>query len=147
VVELLATGFGSGRLPGWPGMWGSVVGLGIGWLGHSLPPPAQWALMGMSLPVCAWICTQAEQQVGRHDPPSVVLDEVWGMAAVLLLTPGSWTPARLVLAFAAFRLCDTLKPPPLKRLARLPAGWGIMMDDLGAAVYTSGTLLLLAVLR
>jgi phosphatidylglycerophosphatase A len=43
-----------------------------------------------------------------------------------------------------FRAFDILKPVPLPSLARLPAGLGIMADDLGAAVYT---ILLLWLLR
>ena len=43
-------------------------------------------------------------------------------------------------AFALFRAFDTLKPPPLRLLARLPGGWGIMADDLGASVYTTAVL-------
>lgn len=136
VAGLLATGFGVGRLPWGPGTWGSAVGAALGLLGDRLlPTPVAWALVGVGLPVCAWICTEAERRLGQHDPPSVVLDELWAMAAILLLVPGPWTPLRLALAFVAFRVCDTLKPPPLKRLARLPAGWGIMMDDVGAALY------------
>ncbi|MBE3070340.1 MAG: phosphatidylglycerophosphatase A, partial [Planctomycetes bacterium] len=52
------------------------------------------------------------------------------------------------LAFVWFRLFDILKPPPIRQLERLPAGWGIMADDvaagLAALVATVATQLLLA---
>ena len=86
---------------------------------------------------CALICTQAERHLAQHDPPSVILDEVWGMAALPVALPSIASSALLLLAsFLLFRLFDIVKPPPLKRLARCPAGWGIMADDLGAAAYT-----------
>jgi phosphatidylglycerophosphatase A len=36
-----------------------------------------------------------------------------------------------------FRFFDIVKPPPLRLLECLPHGWGVMLDDLGAAVYTT----------
>ena len=41
----------------------------------------------------------------------------------------------LVVAFLAFRVFDVLKPWPARRLEYLPRGWGIMLDDLVAALY------------
>ena len=38
-------------------------------------------------------------------------------------------------AFFAFRICDIVKPPPANGLQKLPAGWGILVDDLVAGVY------------
>jgi phosphatidylglycerophosphatase A len=90
---------------------------------------------------CARLCGAAEQELAQHDPPAVVLDEVWGMAAVVIALPQlrvSWW--WLVASLLLFRFFDIVKPPPLKRLAQLPGGWGIMADDLGAAAYTALTL-------
>jgi phosphatidylglycerophosphatase A len=82
------------------------------------------------------ICSAAERQIGQHDPPAIILDEVWGMAAIVMVLP--WVAVSWMwplTAFLGFRLFDIVKPPPLKLLARLPAGWGIMADDFGAAAY------------
>jgi len=43
----------------------------------------------------------------------------------------------IAIAFAAFRVFDIIKPPPVRELEKLPAGWGILMDDLAAAVYAN----------
>jgi phosphatidylglycerophosphatase A len=40
-------------------------------------------------------------------------------------------------AFISFRIFDIWKPFPLKKLEELPDGWGILLDDLGAAVYAN----------
>ncbi|MBI2104213.1 MAG: phosphatidylglycerophosphatase A [Candidatus Omnitrophica bacterium] len=134
----MATVGGLGRVPWAPGTWGSVVGLALGWLAaHTISPALGWTLLVLTFAGCAHIGTRAERQLAQHDPPAVILDEVWGMAAVVIALP--WTAASwgwLLGALALFRVFDIVKPPPLKRLARLPAGWGIMADDAGASAYT-----------
>jgi len=82
---------------------------------------------------------------GEEDPDEVVLDEVAGQSICFLTLP-LWSTVvstpKGVLAVAAagyflFRLFDTLKPWPCKRLERLPAGWGILADDLVAGLYAA----------
>lgn len=78
------------------------------------------------------VCTEAEKALGRHDDPRIVLDEVVGYWWAAAFLPRSW-PCALA-AFAAFRVFDSLKPPPARQLERLPGGWGVVADDLGAAL-------------
>jgi len=65
----------------------------------------------------------------------VVVDEVAGMWTTLLWVP--FTPVWAALAFVAFRVMDVLKPYPARQLEALRGGWGIMADDLMAAVYAN----------
>jgi phosphatidylglycerophosphatase A len=58
-----------------------------------------------------------------------------GMVVTLALIPVTW-PGALV-GFLLFRLFDIVKPFPVRRLEQLPAGVGIMADDLGAAIYAN----------
>ena len=46
--------------------------------------------------------------------------------------------------FLFFRLFDIVKPWPARQLENMPAGWGIMLDDVAAGVYA---LLLVQALR
>lgn len=122
-----------------PGTWGTVVGLGAGWLAvQTVTAPAAAVIVVGGFVASAVICTAAEESLEQHDAPSIILDEAWAMAAIVLAAP--WTaaadPGWLIAAFVLFRGFDIVKPPPLKRLARFPRGWGIMADDAGAAVYT-----------
>jgi phosphatidylglycerophosphatase A len=77
---------------------------------------------------------------GRKDPGGCVLDEAAGICLTALFVPiypgwrAVWT---LAAVFAAFRVFDIVKPPPANQLERLPQGWGILMDDLAAAVYAN----------
>ncbi len=144
-ASVLATVGGLGRVPWAPGSWGSAVGVLAGLLAvRTVSPILLMPLLAVSFTVCALICSHAERYLERHDPPIVILDEVWGMATIIMVRPSlavSWT--WLLAAFLFFRVFDIVKPPPLRQLAALPAGWGIMADDAGAAAYAWGLLVLL----
>lgn len=134
----MATGGGIGYLPWAPGTWGSGVGLLLGLLVvRVVQPPLSVVGLLFLCPLCATVCTRAERALGRHDAPPIVLDEIVGMAAILLALPSvAASPVLLLTGFAVFRAFDIVKPPPLRWLATLPAGWGILADDLGASAYT-----------
>ncbi len=133
----IATVGGLGRVPWAPGTWGSAVGFLLGMMMVRIfRAPAHTILLLGSFVASTLICTHAEQELNRHDPPSIILDEVWAMWAIVAMLP--WTALAVskgLLAFVLFRLFDIAKPAPLQHLARLPSGLGIMADDLGAAVY------------
>ena len=70
------------------------------------------------------------------DPSKVVIDEVAGqLAALMLLSPVDWWS--LLVAFLLFRLFDIVKPLGIRRLEAIPNGWGIMLDDLAAGVLAA----------
>lgn len=77
---------------------------------------------------------------GRKDPGPCVLDEAAGICLTAIFLPiyPGWRQAWVLAAvFAAFRVFDILKPSPAKQLEKFPAGWGILLDDLMAAVYAN----------
>jgi phosphatidylglycerophosphatase A len=85
----------------------------------------------------------AESYWKRKDPRHFVLDEFASFFLTVLIFE---TPNPFVTAFWAFfatRVLDILKPPPIKRLEQLPDGWGMLLDDLAAAIY-AGLLLKLS---
>ncbi len=66
------------------------------------------------------------------------------MAAVIASGDGTlWNLALAGGAFAAFRFFDILKPPPINRIQRAPAGWGILLDDLLAGAAAMGVIQLM----
>ena len=138
LASAIATVGGLGRLPAAPGTLGSVVGALLGWW-TALQP--SWLLRlgcvaaGVVIGVLA--SGAAARDRDAHDPADVVIDEVVGMWAVFAVMPQLiHTGWFALLAFGLFRAFDIFKPPPLKLLERLPGGWGILLDDLGAAAYT-----------
>lgn len=152
LARTIATAGGIGYLPKAPGTAGSLVGLLLGWI---WPWPGLFSLVNAVAIAAAIIVgviasSVAERDLRQHDPPCIVIDEVVGMWIVMLLRPFAahlpmsphLSPREILyhvvvplMAFALFRWFDITKPPPLKRLARFPQGWGIMADDLGASVY------------
>jgi len=85
--------------------------------------------------------TIAARESGRHDPGFVVIDEVAGQWIALLFSPADWRHG--IIALILFRLFDITKPFPIRRLERLPAGWGIVFDDVAAGLYALGVASLL----
>lgn len=146
VVRAIATVGGIGYLPKAPGTAGSFVGVVLGLLttpSFKDPQPYPTMLL-LGLVACFFlgmaVSGQLERALGIHDPAIVVIDELWGMWAILVASPMVRVLPLTVIAFVLFRAFDIVKPPPLKRLGRLPGGWGIMLDDLGAAAYALGVL-------
>jgi len=75
-----------------------------------------------------------EKKWGK-DPSRIVVDEVVGMSFSLIFLPKTYLIWGT--AFLIFRFFDIVKPYPLKKFEKLKGGWGIMIDDLGAGIYTS----------
>jgi phosphatidylglycerophosphatase A len=67
------------------------------------------------------------------DSSKVVIDEVAGMAITLLFVPHQ--VIYLLASLIAFRFFDITKPLGIRKLEKLPKGWGVMADDLLAGIY------------
>jgi phosphatidylglycerophosphatase A len=139
---LVCTVCGVGYSPIAPGTAGSLAGLvfyaAFRWAG--LSPVAEAIAVAIIVVAGAWSGTLAEQHFGIPDPGAGVIDEVAGMLVTLYLLPVSWTIA--IVGFLVFRVLDVLKPFPARQLESLHGGWGMMADDLMAAIY--GNLILRA---
>jgi phosphatidylglycerophosphatase A len=153
-ILLLATGLGFGYARIMPGTVGALWGLPLAWAITRVPAPGglpNWAvhiaIILLLLAVGVPLCTAAATQLGgKKDPSAVVYDEIATMPIVFLFVPVAILEAHPWLWAAGFlfhRLFDILKPPPCRQLERLPAGLGIMADDVAAAVYAGATLHLL----
>ncbi len=135
-VHLLSLGFGTGLAPRAPGTVGTLAALPLYWLLHSLPA-WQYALVGAALfGLGVYLCGATARVLGVHDHPGIVWDEVVGYLLTLVAVPYDWR--WLVLGFVLFRLFDIWKPWPIRSLDRgVRGGFGIMFDDLVAALYAS----------
>ena len=146
--RLLTSCFGLGWLPIAPGSWGSlpsaiIFGL-VYYLGGSgvLAALLMVALIAAGSVVCVKFSHVAVAATGNEDPNEVVADEIAGQALTFLAMPlmmadvsGGQIVSIVALGYFLFRLFDTVKPWPSYRLEELPAGWGILADDLMAGVY------------
>jgi len=133
---LLATWFGCGYSPFAPGTAGSLASIAIavllcGWDSETSGFRCYLFCFSIrqSLPPELW-----PSNPGRKDPQVVVVDEVVGQWLTLAGARHlNWMT--FATAFALFRLFDIWKPPPIRRIERIPGGAGIVLDDMMAGVY------------
>lgn len=137
----LATGFYVGLMPYAPGTLGTLLGVPLAWALQLLPNAARIAVTLLIIVAGVPICGRAAERLGKKDPGPVVFDEIAAYLGIFLFVPFHAVSA--LLAFATFRMFDITKPWPANRLEMLPGGWGIMADDLAAALYAAGCVALL----
>jgi phosphatidylglycerophosphatase A len=110
-----------------------------------------WLVVVASLPMlylAVAFCGEAEFRLGQRDPCGVILDEFVVMPLCFIgwweYLPSEWVlhwPWAIFLSgFALFRLFDIAKPLGIARLQNLPGGWGVVLDDVAAALATCATL-------
>ena len=147
---IVATFFGAGLGKPGPGTWGSVAAVLL-WAAFAmgLHPSPQVIFLALIAAITIAIAlgvpgaTIAARESASHDPGFVVIDEVAGQWIALLGSPADWKHA--LIALVLFRIFDITKPFPVRQLERLPEGWGIVCDDLGAGLYALGVATLLRI--
>lgn len=144
LTRIIATGFYTGYIPGAPGTAASALSAALIWTMAPDHPLVYFGVIIGAIPLAVWASGRAEHEFG-HDGRQIVIDEIVGMLVTMALLPR--TPLSLGLGFLAFRITDIAKPFPVNRLQNLPGGYGIVADDLMAAVYAhllvEGALILL----
>ncbi|TNE92812.1 phosphatidylglycerophosphatase A family protein [Porticoccus sp.] len=133
-VHFLAFGFGSGLAPKGPGTAGTVVALVLWPLLAALP---LYTYIGVVVAVSLlgfYLCGKTARDMGVHDHPGIVWDEIAGYWLTMTALPASWSWA--LAGFVLFRLFDIWKPWPISWLDRqVHGGVGIMVDDLLAGLF------------
>ena len=81
---------------------------------------------------------EAEKVFKKKDSRLIVIDEMAGFLVTLFLIP--WNAKSIAAGFFLFRLIDIVKPFPIRRLERLPGGWGVVTDDVLAGIYANAIL-------
>ena len=81
-----------------------------------------------------YICTECEKKLG-HDASSIVIDEFCGYLFAVLFLPKTIMVA--LYALILFRIFDIMKPLFINKAQKLPAGWGIMLDDVLAGICSN----------
>lgn len=153
--RMLTSCFGLGRLPLCPGTWGSLppaiifaamchFGASAGVISITMA-----ALVVAGSVICVIFGPAIIAATGKTDPREVVADELAGQALTFLAVPFFITAEistrqiliTTVLGFLLFRIFDIAKPWPIRKLEKLPSGWGVLADDLLAAVLAAIVLL------
>ena len=90
-----------------------------------------------------WSAEKVEAQWGK-DSSKVVIDEVAGMCLTLLFIPVRWQ--YVLIGLVLFRFFDIAKPLYIRRMEKLNGGWGVMLDDVLAGVYSNIVLQLIVLM-
>lgn len=139
----LALGFGTGLSKKAPGTIGTLVALPFFFFLQLLPEYLIYLFIVTLFFVGVYVSDKTCQALGVSDPSSIVIDEIVGFLLLLILiaypligTKILITDYNFVLAFILFRIFDIWKPFPINFLEQnYKGGFGIMIDDVGAAIY------------
>ena len=134
-----------GRLKA-PGTWGSAAGL-LWWalvvrFAHAKGWHHEFFFDALVVLTAILLCGVAAAFIGKKDPSEIILDEFAAMPLVFLFNPYVYRNDKIslvfiLLGFLLFRLFDITKPFGIKALERLPGGFGIVLDDVMAAIYAN----------
>ena len=91
-----------------------------------------------------WSAGKVESEWGK-DSSKVVIDEVAGMCITLLAVPVRWQ--YVLIGLALFRAFDIIKPLYIRRMEKLNGGWGVMLDDVLAGIYSNLVLQLIVLMK
>jgi phosphatidylglycerophosphatase A len=140
-VLFLAFGFGSGLAKKAPGTFGTLAAVPLYWL-FAQTDSLIYGLLTLIVTVAGVpICKIAAEKLEEHDFGGIVWDEIAGYLITMWLAPFTWQA--MIAGFILFRIFDILKPWPIKWIdQQVHGGLGIMLDDVLAAVFAGGVLLL-----
>ena len=160
----LAFGLGSGLAPFAPGTVGTLWAWAAFLLGEYFLSTEAWLwIISLGVLLGCWICGQVSEELGKKDFGGIVWDEIvaFWLVLIFIMPTNLWMQ---ILAFALFRFFDAVKPGPIGMIDRhfkhleggndsarssssliLWRGFGIIADDLAAALFTLLTIALLQI--
>jgi phosphatidylglycerophosphatase A len=100
-------------------------------------PQLQLLTLALTCGAALVVIKRASTSFAGHDPREIVVDEVAGAGCMVTfygIAPDAWS---LALGFVLFRIFDIYKPLGIKRLEQLATPWGILADDLAAALLSN----------
>ncbi|OQX85116.1 MAG: hypothetical protein B6D63_02975 [Candidatus Latescibacteria bacterium 4484_7] len=140
IVVLIGSFFYTGFFPVAPATFASFLWL----LAYLFIPHFSWLVtpysLVVTLPLAVFTANEMEKYYG-HDAHEIVIDEVVGMQITLLLVRPDITTA--LIGFVLFRVFDIAKPFPVGLSQKLRGGYGVVIDDFLAGVYSRVVLFLI----
>ena len=141
-VKFFATCFGLGYSPIFPGAVGVAFGAVIAYLIHPLPLFNKILITLILIVLAIPLSTKAEKLFQKKDCKKIIIDEVVGvLIATIWFT--NLPIILFVLIFLIFGIFDAIKIYPTNISENLYGGWGIVIDDMIAGIYTALTIFLI----
>lgn len=130
-----------GYLPA-PGTMGTIATLPLAYVLSFLPFAYQLiALAALSCAAYFVICRALPNFAGATDPSQIIIDEVIG--TLVTFVGFRYHPLVWICGFLLFRLFDIFKPCGIRKLEKIPGGFGILIDDVVAGLWAHSILRLL----
>lgn len=144
LIKITTSFFYLGHSPLMPGTLGSLAGLLIYFVVKDKLPIYAFSLVFLFV-LGIMFSTEAERVYKRKDAQMIVIDEACGMMLSLFLVPYNlWI---MILGFVLFRIFDIVKPPPAKAIEKFSGAFGVMFDDIIAAIYTNFILQIVTLIK
>ena len=132
-LHWVAFGAGAGLVPRAPGTAGTAVAVPIYAAVAAEPMAIYLLVVALVVALGVWACGRTARDLGVHDHPGIVLDEIAGFLVTMTALPFDWP--WMVAGFVVFRVLDIVKPWPVSLAdRRIGGGLGIMLDDVIAGV-------------
>jgi phosphatidylglycerophosphatase A len=143
---LIASVCGIGYLPGAPGTYAAGISAIIWFLiaDNKTLPVFQFGIVLLLIVTGIYFSGKMSTEKEK-DPSYIVIDEVAGMWVTLLLIPPSFIT--YLIGFIAFRFFDIAKPLGIRKMEKGRNGWGVMLDDILAGIYSNVLLRILIALK
>jgi|TARA_B100001079_G_C16324985_1_gene476379 phosphatidylglycerophosphatase A len=124
-----------GRVPLAPGTVGSFAAF-CAWyiISPKIKTPYFIFLTLIIFFIGVYVSKLIEKELAVHDPGEIVIDEWVGQWIALWFIELSlfWG----LITFCVFRIFDIWKPWPVNKMDLISNGWGVMLDDVAASIYT-----------
>ena len=147
--RMLTSCFGLGFMPIASGTWGSlppaIIFAGMcllcsGWGLIAANAVLMVILAVLGSIVCVKFTPDIVKIAGKKDPGEIVADEFAGQSVTFIGAYAAGYKEIAIVAvagFLLFRLFDIFKPWPIRKLEKLPDGWGVLADDLLAGLFAA----------
>jgi len=134
LIKIIATCGGLGYIPFAQGTLASLLGLGVYGLFHN--NSFLYLTITCAIVIIGFLVSgPAERFFGIKDSKIIVIDDLSGI--LIAFTFLHTTVHMIFVGFIIYRIIDISKLYPINKLEKLPSGWGIMLDDIAAGLYTS----------
>jgi phosphatidylglycerophosphatase A len=142
-LHFIAFGFGIGTVPFAPGTFGTLIAIPFYLVMQNLAP---LIYLGLTIAIIIFsiiICSKSTRDIGIEDHQGMCLDEIVGFIVTMFLAPHGWQ--WIAIGFILFRIFDIWKPWPIHYVdAHIHGGFGMILDDVLAGIYSCLLLQILA---
>lgn len=135
VWMVIGTVFGIGKLPLIPGTYCSIFATIVSYFLNKQLSVFYLVILYFTIFMIGTLASYIiQKRTGLEDPRFIVIDEYVGQSVALILAEDRIL--LYIIGFFLFRFFDVFKLFPIDRAEKIKYGFGVMMDDLIAGLYS-----------